>query len=478
MNKIKYWPILFLLTLCSCESWLAIEPEYEITDADLYKNTDGYYKVLNGIYHMMSSSELYGKELSWGAVEAWARVYKLREAEHKSYLQLYNLKYDQKDAKDWISSFWSSGYKVIAQTNNLIYHTQKREDSFFKNGIIDKNIILGEAYATRAMMHFEILRAFAQAPVLNKTEAYIPYIESYPSVVNPKMPTEEILKKIISDLLQARELVATFDLDPLNSGAILNVSDRFFGPNHALGKFYSSRGTRLNYLAITGLLARVCLYADQQQEALGFAQEIIQLVTDKKLSFSASSSIESDPRMFSDLLFGFYNEKLADNYEPFASGEIQTLYVEDVALHSEFKSGSIFTDKRHYYVKKTNPQNVLTKYTGSSTNKKAGIIANIRLSEMYYIAAECVYQTNMKQATDYLNTVRKARGISSPTIPSSLQPELFYDELVKEYRKDLIGEGQILFFYKRTNKPIKTSTDNFQHNGTLILPVPDSEDAV
>lgn len=40
----------------ACEEWLKIEPEYEITDTDLYKNTAGYYKVVNGLYRQMSVS--------------------------------------------------------------------------------------------------------------------------------------------------------------------------------------------------------------------------------------------------------------------------------------------------------------------------------------------------------------------------------------------------------------------------------------
>ena len=50
-RKIYLASLLLAATMATaCEEWLKIEPEYEITDTDLYKNTAGYYKVVNGLY--------------------------------------------------------------------------------------------------------------------------------------------------------------------------------------------------------------------------------------------------------------------------------------------------------------------------------------------------------------------------------------------------------------------------------------------
>lgn len=50
--------------------------------------------------------------------------------------------------------------------------------------------------------------------------------------------------------------------------------------------------------------------------------------------------------------------------------------------------------------------------------------------------------------------------------------------LLYEYRKEFIGEGQLIFFFKRTNRPITFSEGNFNHGGKLTLPIPDSESAI
>lgn len=135
----------------ACEEWLKIEPEYEITDTDLYKNTAGYYKVINGLYRQMSDFSLYGKELSWGMTDVWARYYAIDPAsDYKSYPQMYNLEYEAKEAASAASAVWSAGYKIIAQANDLIANTEKTGADFFTNEEVDRNTILGEATPSAA----------------------------------------------------------------------------------------------------------------------------------------------------------------------------------------------------------------------------------------------------------------------------------------------------------------------------------------
>lgn len=140
-RKIYLASLLLAATMATaCEEWLKIEPEYEITDTDLYKNTAGYYKVVNGLYRQMSDFALYGKELSWGMTDVWARYYAIDPAsDYKSYPQMYDLEYEAKEAASLASAAWGAGYKIIAQANDLIAHTEKTDDGFFTNEEIDRN---------------------------------------------------------------------------------------------------------------------------------------------------------------------------------------------------------------------------------------------------------------------------------------------------------------------------------------------------
>ncbi len=465
--------VLAAATATACEEWLKIEPQYEITDTDLYKNTAGYYKAVNGLYRQMSEFSLYGKELSWGMTDVWARCYSVDPAsDYKSYPQMYNLEYDAKEAASLASAIWSSGYKVIAQANDLIAHAEKTDADFFTNADTDRNTVLGEAYAVRAMMHFDLMRLFGASLEVDDAGRYIPYVETYPSTVNPPIPSREFLEKTIADLVKARDLLKTFDVE-VNPSYAASTAYRFFGSsNPPQGKFYNNRGTRLNYYAVTVLLARVCLWAQKTGDALTYAQEIIDLVTDKTLKFSTSGSVSGVPKLFDDLLFGFYNDKLAETFEPYANNtNARRLVIDDKPLFT-----TPTNDQRKNFRNTTT--GFLTKYTVSVSEEKDKIIPNIRISEAYYIAAECLYQTDMKTAAADLMTVRKARGYSSPALSGSTSEEAFREALTYEYRKEFIGEGQLIFFFKRTNRPIAFSEGNFDHKGQLTLPVPDSESAI
>ena len=163
------------------------------------------------------------------------------------------------------------------------------------------------------------------------------------------------------------------------------------------------------------------------------------------------------PKLFDDLLFGFYNDKLAETFEPYANNtNARRLVIDDKPLFT-----TPTNDQRKNFRNTTT--GFLTKYTVSVSEEKDKIIPNIRISEA---------------AAADLMTVRKARGYSSPALSGSTSEEAFREALTYEYRKEFIGEGQLIFFFKRTNRPIAFSEGNFDHKGQLTLPVPDSESAI
>ena len=288
----------------------------------------------------------------------------------------------------------------------------------------------------------------------------------------PEEEIREFMEKTIGDLVKARDLLKTFDVE-VNPSYATSTAYRFFGSsNPAQGKFYNNRGTRLNYYAVTVLLARACLWAQKTDDALTYAQEIIDLVTAKTLQFSTSGSILSVPKMFDDLLFGFYQEKLTETFEPYVNNtNSRRLTIDDKTFFT-----TPTNDKRSGFIKTST--NFLTKYTVNVSDEKDKIVPNIRISEAYYIAAECLYKTDMKTAAADLMVVRKARGYSSPVLSGTMTEDAFWEALTYEYRKEFIGEGQLIFFYKRTNRPITFSEGKFDHKGKLTLPVPDSESAI
>ena len=207
--------VLLAFIFSSCDKWLDVKPELDIYEETLFEKAQGYYIALNGLYIDMSGQNLYGKELTWGAVEAWGHSYRLNEGAHQSYLELVNFEYDKGEAKSIAASIWLDSYKVIAEANNLIQGLENDGEVKFKYGDVTRNMILAEAYAIRALMHFELLRIFAKAPVADNGggTAFIPYVTTYPSIVNPPIATKNILKHLIADLEKAKEWIKPFDTD-------------------------------------------------------------------------------------------------------------------------------------------------------------------------------------------------------------------------------------------------------------------------
>ena len=99
----------------------------------------------------------------------------------------------------------------------------------------------------------------------------------------------------------------------------------------------------------------------------------------------------------------------------------------------------------------------------------------IRLSELYLIAAEC--ETDFDQAISYLNTIRNKRNC--PDL-NPVNTEELMDAITTEFRKEVIGEGQMFYFYKRNamqNIPNGCSTSG-NMNVLLkdyVVPIPESE---
>ena len=98
----------------------------------------------------------------------------------------------------------------------------------------------------------------------------------------------------------------------------------------------------------------------------------------------------------------------------------------------------------------------------------------IRLAEMYLIAAECC--DNETETVGYLNTLRNARNCFS-VYPTA---DMLQTYIMDEYRREMLGEGQIFYYYKR--KELVNIPDGGQATGMknvdlskYVIPLPDSE---
>lgn len=479
MNKIIIFiGLCCLVTLNSCNNWLDVKPYDEISEDELLNSAEGYKKLLNGVYVELNDDNLYGSALTCEMVEVMGGAYEIGTDANTwgKYIDLYNHEYTSEVSRDRFSATWNKAYALILNCNKIINNIDAKQ-SLFTNG--EYNIIKGEAIALRAMLHFDMLRIFGPVYTHGKGNASIPYYTTSDAIrPAPILSAEEIMQKIISDLKNAKILLAN---DPIITQGTLMSGD-LNGNN-----FLRYRALRLNYYAVTGLLARASLYANDKETAFNNAQEVIKAANNGIFPFINRNEVigsANDPdRIFSsEILFALTNtgrSSLFKNY--FAPTRLPDFVfkMEDNLLNSVIYGGSTTTggslDDYRYRADWSTVGNVKYFYkyadmveTGRIENT---MIPMLRLGEMYLIAAES-QSDDLTKGVSYVNVLRKNRGVSNLST-------LTQDLLRNEYIRELYGEGQLFFYYKRTFTKILRSVTNSKNvqpsDKIFIVPLPDSE---
>ena len=131
----------------------------------------------------MATSQMYGRELTWGFVDVMGWVYDpltiYYDCSTHDYYDVLLGKYNATGVKAITEAFWSQAYNSIANCNNIIARIDGEEPSKFVGGESERDMIHGEALALRAYLHFDMLRLFAPAPKVADDKGYIPYYERY-----------------------------------------------------------------------------------------------------------------------------------------------------------------------------------------------------------------------------------------------------------------------------------------------------------
>lgn len=472
--------VVLLLSLCGCSNWLDVSPEDTVDEKELFAVGEGYRNALNGVYRQMSLPSLYGREMSWGLVEVMGQVYATTG------LTVYNpygivvreYDYDNSIVKPLIQAIWSDAYNAIANCNNIAGRIAGEAPSKFRGGEEEQKMIHGEALALRALLHFDLLRLFAPAPVTNPSGNYMPYFEHYPSTYEPDKSVTEILSLVERDLLKAKDFVVAFDTLPDKS--VLHPEKRIkneYISNSVTDLFFLYRGFRMNYYAITALLARVYNYMGDYEKAARCAGEVIdarieEFSADCFPLTNADKVKANDRKRYGEVIFALSNTKIQDYYRPYYTTGNDKLYL---AGYPEcFDDNSDV--RKNQLTESLGAERVCNKYilpanNASEYNSTEDMIPMLRVSEMYYIQAEYLYREgNTQEAVEKMDAVRAVRNCTKGRLNISTLDE-FKQELIKEARRELMQEGQLYYYFKRLNlKPLPAMPD-----GAFVFPLPDNE---
>jgi len=336
-----------------------------------------------------------------------------------------------------ISSFFASGYSVIATANELLAKGQELLDAKSDSAALIQKY-MGEAYFVRGFMYFWLADHFCQpytqidpakaATGLPLTTTYNPTadINAYPS----RSTLEETYKLIEEDLGKAYEQVKA---NPEEQNAAYVSQD-----------------------AVAALQARVALVKGDYKTALAKAKAVIgsgrytltpidgltDLWTNDK-----GTEVIFRPFMSNTELGGSTGAEYVSSDETNAdyipTYEVLSLYSEKDARFDVFfklyENLDVEGTKYQAYVLNKFPGNPALR-TGT-TNNIMNMSKMLRLSELYLIAAEADARlNNLTEGTQYLNDLRKAR-ITDYQAGSYASASALLSAVLTERRKELIGEG-------------------------------------
>ena len=476
MNNMKKVYAMILLTASlfttSCSDWLDVAPSNQVNGDKLFEVGDGYRNALNGIYLNLGTSSMYGKSISWGFMDVIAQYYQSGSSYMKStssYYKAANYKFDDSDVKSIISSIWSVGYNNIANCNNLIANVSEASPSVFAEDELEKNMIWGEALGLRALIHFDMLRMFAPSMLKDDGKAYIPYVDVYPTIVPSYENNKEILRKIVNDLKAAKDLLAKCDTIKENKHW-MSTENRMLAVNSG------TSGDRMNYYAVTAMLARVYCWAGEYGNAYKEAKEVVDATystgsTSTASCFNFSNSLTTNRKDYNSIIMTFFKSTCYEDYLPYMTkGNDVVLVVNTTNLFgdeagADDRNLDLFGDWDGGDIKYS------FKYDIKEGTSGTDMIPAIRLSEMYYIMGEYfAYKDEFSKAGEMLDKVRYARGISTTNLASSIGSlEVFHTHLIKEMRREFVGEGQMFFQYKRLDQKPKD-------NVVFVFDKPNNED--
>lgn len=471
--------ILFLTvaSFASCNDWLDVTPRTEIKSSVNYQDEQGYKDALTGIYLSMTETSVYGKELTYGMVDVLSQMYTGISSTSHAYYNDAHYAYDETNCESRINALWSKGYNVIANINELISHIETVDSGIFSGR--NYHLIRGEVYGLRAMLHFDLLRLFGASYKSGAQSLAIPYVTTSGTDVTPLSSVEEVLNKALGDLTIAESELAIdpviADVPPADNDDEVYQRDRTF---------------KFNYYAVKMLQARILQYKDDYAEAAEAAKTVINQVAFTWVPESEISTTDPYYRNYvfsEELVFALYMSNLYDLYtETFTSNSGLYIAEESYDALYEMETYGTFTDYRYVY------QTEELAEMRVSNKLKQPVNANLlyhfrlplmRISEAYYIAAECALRQDKDVATavSYLNTVRQHRGLTAD-LPASLTPAEVENEIYKEYAKEFCCEGQLFFYFKRNDyaqipvtAAVGASVVTTYVTPDYVLPLPDDE---
>ena len=384
--------------------------------------------LLNGAYNRMSQYEYYGRNyIIYGEVRSDNAF---SSAATNRFVQTAEMKLNNTDNDP--TDTWMRLFSTLAPVNIVINANR----SAVSGNAATINHYVGEAYAIRAMIHFDALKLYGQQDVTGQggmNALGVPYVTTFGTVGIPSRESVQVVyNKIQADLDTALSLM---------SASLNNTSSHYMTTN-----------------AVKALKARVALHFKDYVVAAQYAKEVIDSGSYSVASSSAFASTfntdSTNNQIFSianSVNDNVGNNSLANIYQG-SYGDVQ--FLKD--LYDKYEA----TDVRKSLLTSSGTNRYrMSKYVDAAYVGSYDIPV-IRYEEVVLIYAEArlLGYSDSTNALTYLNQIASNRGASSYTSAT-------LDNILLERRKEFAGEGFRFYDLVRTGRNLPLVDDNLQTYG-------------
>ena len=469
-----------MVTTTGCDDWLDIRPETEVNEDDMFKDEQGYMDALYGVYVNLGKSDLYGGTLQT-ALDMTAQMYNYYDIADCPYGRFKTFEYENPQCAAVADNLWMRTYYCIDLVNNILKFLDKPEAAATCNNY---RYLRGETLALRAYLHFELVRIFAPDVKYKPDYVSIPYRKVFSPDIDPQLKVADVYARILEDLEEAKDLLKD-DVIRTNRPDWLGVKDEEVdnddvteqNDKYYVTSFLKNRKYRMNYYAVLGTLARVYLTKGDTEKAYECAMEVIKsgkfrTVQKEHIQVSGDNAKYRDILFTDEFIFGLYSNAV----DGFYKNNFDESYGANKMMVSNLKRiyGSNSRDARQtYWFKTVWGSSYLLKHQADLTYAKEKV-RMITLPEMYYIAAEA----HPAEARDLLDQILPSRNIRSGLSDNATKDDVL-KEILKEYRKEYVGDGMFFHACKRLMKEpglINSLGVNLpDEDRVLVWPLPQDE---
>lgn len=493
ISKKIFTIILMLCTLlftAGCKKWLDVKPQGQATQEELFKTEKGFKDALTGAYIRMKDGNIYGGSLMWGTIEYMAYNWDAPSSQVISKLKAGD--YNDASVRDGFDNTYQNLFKVVADVNSILDKIEGKKTVFSASNF---EIIKGESLALRAFCHFDALRLYGPMPANPGTEAVLPYVKSVTKEIHLPLPYQEFTRSLLADLDEAEALLQ--NTDPIRRFTIAQLNPGQNDEAPFTDNYLMYRQVRMNYYAVLALKSRVYLWlaaADNSNKlnAAKYAKMVIDALSPNGTT-TFRLGVESD-RANGDFTMSPEHIMALSVYD-----------LESIANNTFGQTGAImkYDFNPSYYLNVLFPPVESTadiRYkemwaykapigTALSTDlmykkfiqKASALPADqvlqvplLRLSEMYLILTECAETKNEAEAPYAFYCEKK--GIPFTGFNTSDWLTDRRNKIIREYVRELYGEGQSFFTFKRLGvTTLPSGWTASYYNGTpakYVVPMP------